>query len=120
MSKLILIAEDSPTTAAYIRAILEPLGCGIVIANDGEQAEREIKQCRPDLLILDIILPKVNGFELCRTLRGDPELKTLPIIVVSAMDRESDRFWGLKQGADEFLVKPVDPELLVEKVRSYL
>jgi twitching motility two-component system response regulator PilH len=64
--------------------------------------------------------PRFNGFQLCRRIRSDPATSKLPIIVVTSMDRESDRFWGLKQGATEYLCKPVDPALLVEKVRAYL
>jgi twitching motility two-component system response regulator PilH len=116
----ILIADDSATAAAVLRKALAPLGHTILVAADGAEAEKAIKDERPDLLILDIIMPKMNGFQLCRSIRSDPDLKDLTIIVVTSMDRESDRYWGLKQGADEYLVKPVDPSLLVDKVRHYL
>lgn len=116
----ILIAEDSPTAAAQLRKALEPLGHTIVVATDGEEAEHQIAARHPDLVILDIIMPKVNGFQICRTIRSHPQLKDLPIIVVTALDRDSDRYWGLKQGASDFLVKPFDPEELVDKVRNYL
>jgi len=116
----ILIADDSPTAIVQMRKALEPLGHEIVVAADGEQAQEKLASTAPDLVILDIIMPKLNGFQLCRAIRSDPQLEKLPIIVVTAMDRESDRYWGLKQGADEFLVKPIDTEELREKVRSYL
>jgi twitching motility two-component system response regulator PilH len=116
----ILIADDSATAAAVLRKALAPLGHTILVATDGAAAEQTIKDERPDLLILDIIMPRMNGFQLCRSIRSDPDLKDLPIIVVTSMDRESDRYWGLKQGADEYLVKPVDPSLLMDKVRHYL
>jgi twitching motility two-component system response regulator PilH len=116
----ILIADDSPTAAAVIQRMLAPLGHTILLVSDGEEAVRQIQNEHPDLVILDIIMPKVNGFQLCRTIRSDPELKDLPIIVVTSMDRESDRYWGMKQGADEYLVKPVDAGVLVDKVRQYL
>jgi twitching motility two-component system response regulator PilH len=116
----ILIADDSATAAAVLRKTLAPLGHTILVATDGAEAEKTIKDERPDLLILDIIMPRMNGFQLCRSIRSDPDLKDLPIIVVTSMDRESDRYWGLKQGADEYLVKPVDPSLLMDKVRHYL
>jgi len=116
----ILIADDSATAAAVLRKALAPLGHTILVATDGAEAEQTIKDERPDLLILDIIMPRMNGFQLCRSIRSDPDLKDLPIIVVTSMDRESDRYWGLKQGADEYLVKPVDPSLLMDKVRHYL
>lgn len=116
----ILIADDSPTVVEQLRQALEPLGHQILVAADGEEAQAQISATPPDLLILDVIMPKLNGFQLCRAIRSDPALKKLPIIVVTAMDRESDRYWGLKQGADEFLVKPIDVEELRKKVRSYL
>jgi twitching motility two-component system response regulator PilH len=116
----ILIAEDSPTAAEVLRRALSPLGHAIVTAGDGEEARDKLDSEHPDLLILDIIMPRLNGFQLCRAIRANPQTKDLPIIVVTAMDRESDRYWGLKQGADEYLVKPVDPAVLVAKVTSYL
>lgn len=116
----ILIAEDSATAAAVLQSSLAPLGHTILLARDGAEAERQLRLERPDLLILDIIMPKVNGFQLCRTIRSDPQLRTLPIIMVSSMNQESDRYWGLKQGADEYLIKPVEPQLLISKVRHYL
>jgi twitching motility two-component system response regulator PilH len=116
----ILIAEDSPTSVELLRRALAPLGHQIVVAQDGEETQAKLCSERPDLVILDIIMPKGNGFQLCRAIRSDPTLQRIPIIVVTSMNRESDRYWGLKQGADEYLVKPVDPSVLVEKVRAYL
>jgi twitching motility two-component system response regulator PilH len=116
----ILIAEDSPTSVELLKQALAPLGHDIAVAKDGEEAGQRIAADKPDLLILDIIMPKMNGFQVCRAVRGNPETKDIRIIMVTSMDRESDRYWGLKQGADEYLVKPVDPAVLVAKVRSYL
>jgi len=116
----ILIADDSATAVAQMRRTLLPLGHTILVAADGEEAVRQIRAEHPDLVIVDIVMPKMNGFQLCRAIRALPELKDLPIIVVTSMDRDSDRFWGMKQGADEYLVKPVDPEVLKDKVRQYL
>jgi twitching motility two-component system response regulator PilH len=116
----ILIADDSPTAAALLQRMLAPLGHTILTVSDGEEAVRRIQHEHPDLVIVDIIMPKMNGFQLCRTIRSDPELKDLPIIVVTSMDRESDRYWGMKQGADEYLVKPVEATVLQDKVRHYL
>jgi twitching motility two-component system response regulator PilH len=116
----ILIAEDSATAVELIKRTLSTLGHQIVVASDGENAERLILEERPDLLILDIIMPRMNGFQLCRSLRSNPAFKDLPIIMITSMDRESDRYWGLKQGASEYLVKPVDPNILLERVKAYL
>lgn len=116
----ILIVEDSATAAHTLTKALAPLGHTVSVVGDGANAQRAMKLDRPDLLILDIIMPKINGFELCRNIRADPRMKDIPIIMVTAMDRESDRFWGLKQGANEYLVKPVDPQTLQDKVRLHL
>lgn len=116
----ILIAEDSATAVAVLKKALAPLGHTILVANDGEDAERQISLEQPDLVILDIIMPKLNGFQLCRNIRSNPSLAKLKVIMVTSMDRESDRYWGLKQGADEYLTKPVDVEELMSKVRRHL
>jgi twitching motility two-component system response regulator PilH len=120
MSKKILIAEDSATIAAAYKHALASLGHEILIVHDGEEAERQIYAECPDLVILDVIMPKVDGFQLCRRIRAHPELKDLPIIVITVLDRASDRYWGLKQGATEYLIKRPDPRALVEKVQTYL
>ena len=116
----ILIAEDSQTSVEILRRALADTGHELVVAKDGEHVESMIAAERPDLVILDIILPKRNGFELCRALRKNPATENLPIIVLSSMDRESDRFWGLKQGANAYLTKPVEATELVATVRELL
>ena len=118
---VILIADDSQTALLQLRRILEPLGHLIVTAADGEEAARALaKEAPPDLAILDVVMPEPNGFELCRSLKADPRTQTMPVFLLTSMTREADRFWGLKQGADEYLTKPFDAPLLVEKVRARL
>lgn len=75
---------------------------------------------KPDLVLLDIILPKKNGFQVCRQLKTAPETKDLPVVLVSSKSRDSDRFWGLKQGADEYLTKPFEDEELVAMVKKFI
>jgi len=116
----ILIADDSPSALLLLARILSPLGHHIVQAADGAEAARAIADAPPDLVILDVVMPEKNGFELCRSLKSDPRTARIPVFLVTSMDREADRFWGLKQGADEYLCKPVDADRLVEKVRSRL
>jgi twitching motility two-component system response regulator PilH len=115
----ILIADDSPTAVALLTKILQPLGHELLVAKDGEEAAQAMAQ-RPDLVILDVVMPKQNGFELCRALKGDPATASIPIFFVTSMDREADRWWGLKQGADEYIMKPFDAGALVAKVRARL
>jgi len=116
----ILIADDSPTSTELVRRALAPMGHEISTASDGEEAHHSLQHSPPDMVILDVVMPKLNGFELCRAIREDPRFAGLPIIVVSAMDRESDRYWGLKQGADAYLTKPFSREELQEAVNRYL
>jgi twitching motility two-component system response regulator PilH len=116
----ILIADDSPTAITLLRRILAPLGHRIVTAADGDEAARKLVEGPPDLIILDVVMPKQNGFELCRALKNDPSTASIPIFFVTSMDREADRWWGLKQGADEYIMKPFDAGALVEKVRARL
>jgi twitching motility two-component system response regulator PilH len=118
----ILIADDSPSAVLLLRRILQPLGHEIKVATDGAEAERAlfVDGEPPDLAILDIIMPHKNGFELCRALKADPRTARVPVVLVTWMDRQADRFWGLKQGADEYLPKPVDAERLIERVRALL
>ena len=114
----ILIADDSPTAVLQLRRMLEPLGHTIVVAKDGREAQRLIEQA--DLVLLDVVMPQPNGFELCRNVKGNPATAHKPVFLVTSMSRDTDRYWGLKQGADEFLVKPVDEHALREKVRARL
>jgi twitching motility two-component system response regulator PilH len=116
----ILIADDSPTAVTLLERILSPLGHRITSVSDGEQAARTLAQDAFDLVILDVVMPKQNGFELCRALKNDPRTATIPVFLVTSMDREADRYWGLKQGADAYIMKPVDADALVAKVRERL
>ncbi len=116
----ILIAEDSATAAMLLSRALAPLGHQVTVARDGAEAEQRIQADHPDLVILDIIMPRVNGFQICRAIRSDPHTAETPIIIVTAMDREADRYWGLKQGANEYFIKPVNTETLTAAVTRYL
>jgi twitching motility two-component system response regulator PilH len=119
---VILIADDSPTAVALLERALEPLGHRLVAAADGAEAARALAQAEPpvDLAILDIVMPGPNGFELCRAAKSDPRTARIPIVLVTSMDREVDRYWGKKQGADAYLVKPFDPDALRACVRELL
>ncbi|HEV8322853.1 MAG TPA: response regulator [Myxococcota bacterium] len=116
----ILIADDSNTQVQYLRQILTPLGHEILVASDGEDAEAKCLEQRPDLVILDIVMPKRNGFQVTRAIRQHPGMQSLPILVVTSMSRDSDRYWGLKQGANAYLNKPFDPQVLVSTVQKLL
>ena len=116
----VLCVDDSPTELHLMVKALEGTGLKILQATDGEAALRMAMEHQPDLMLLDIILPKMNGFQVCRQLRTAPETAGIKIILVSAKTRSEDRFWGIKQGADDYIVKPFSEESLVARIRRHL
>lgn len=120
MPKTILIADDSPTQRRVLQKALAGLGYEMLIAEDGDEAERLVRDRRPDLVVLDVVMPEKTGFALCRELKMDPELADIPIIIVTSKDQEADRYWGERQGADEYLTKPFEPQALIEAVERHL
>lgn len=116
----ILIVDDSPTEASFIKKILEGQGYKTSKAENGEEGIQKAKEIRPDLVIMDVVMPGLNGFQATRKITKNPETSSIPVIIVSSKNLESDRAWGLKQGAKEFLVKPVSKEKLLEAVKKQL
>ncbi len=116
----ILVAEDSATELRLIKDILKETSHEVITAVDGEEAEQKARGEAVDMVILDVIMPKRNGFQVCRNLRADEKLKDLPIIMVSSKDQESDKAWGLKQGATEYITKPFTPLDLLIAVKKHL
>ena len=108
----ILVVEDSPTYLRQILNMLQDLGYRTIAAADGEEALEKAIREKPDLIMLDIILPKKNGFQVCRQLKTTPATRNIKIIMLTSKTQDSDRFWGLKQGADEYLTKPVAEAVL--------
>ena len=116
----ILVVDDSPTDLRLLTGVLERKGYELVTASDGEEALDRAIQEKPGLIFLDIILPKKNGFQVCRQLKTAPDTRGIRIILVSGKNQESDRHWGLKQGADEYLTKPWSEEELLASVARYV
>jgi twitching motility two-component system response regulator PilH len=117
---LILIVDDSPTELHQMRRALENGGFRIEAANDGAEALRKAREMRPDLILMDIVMPVMDGFRATRALSSDPDTRGIPVIMVSSKGQESDRVWGMRQGAVDYLVKPVSPAQLVEKAQAAL
>ncbi len=116
----ILVVEDSPTYLRNIVDILQGNGCEVITAVDGEEAlEKAVKE-NPSLIVLDVILPKKNGFQVCRQLKTSPDTQDIKILMITSKSQDSDRFWGLKQGADEYMTKPIDDNELVTTVAKLL
>ena len=109
----ILVVDDSPTELRYITSKLQEKGYNVITAIDGEEALEKAISENPPLMVLDIILPKKNGFQVCRQIKTSPSTKDIKIIMLSSKSQESDRFWGLQQGADEYMTKPVDDNELL-------
>ncbi len=116
----ILIVDDSPTEVYVFRTILEKHGYTVSVAGDGEEGMERIREERPDLVLMDIVMPGLNGFQATRQLTRDPETSSIPIVIISTKGEESDRVWGLRQGAKDYLAKPVSEEQLIGKIRSLL
>lgn len=116
----ILVVDDSPTE---LQLMVEPLidrGYQVITATNGIDAlEAAIKE-HPRLILLDVLMPGKNGFQVCRQLKTDPATCDIKIIIVSSKCLESDRFWGLRQGADEYLAKPVNDETLLQHISALL
>jgi class 3 adenylate cyclase/AmiR/NasT family two-component response regulator len=116
----ILIADDNPTNVDILRARLAAHGYDIVTAGDGEAALAAARAGEPDVILLDVMMPKLDGFEVCRRLKADSDLPFMPIILVTARAESKDVITGLEAGADEYLTKPVDQGALVARVKSML
>ena len=118
MAKTILVVDDSPSEMQFILKVLAGKGYRFYTATDGEQALEQASQHVPDVIVLDIVLPKRNGVQVCRQIKNsDPPVKT-KIIMVSSKNQESDKFWGRKQGCDAYLTKPLNAADLVAAVEG--
>ncbi len=116
----ILIADDSTTDLEYLTGSLRGTAHEILTAKDGEEAEEKVRTQGVDLVILDVIMPKKNGFQVCRDLKKDEKFSKIPIILVSSKTGDSDKFWGKKQGADEYITKPFEPVDILLAVKKHL
>ncbi|NND65801.1 MAG: response regulator [Gammaproteobacteria bacterium] len=117
---LVLIIDDSPTEVHVLKSMVEKNGFDTATAASGEIGLSKAKDLKPDLILMDIVMPGVNGFQATRQLRNDPTTAGIPVIMVSTKDQATDRMWGLRQGAVDYLVKPVEEKTLLSKMRAVL
>lgn len=117
---LILVVDDSPTETARFRQMLEKHGHQVVEAGDGADGVVLAREKGPDLVLMDVVMPGLNGFQATRQLSKTPETSHIPVIIVTAKDQETDRIWGSRQGAKGYLVKPVDENVLLDTVNGLL
>ena len=120
MPSRVLIAEDEPDIRDLLAFHLEREGYSVSKCGTGTDALRQIRSSAPDLVLLDLMLPEMNGLEVCRRLRGDPVTASLPIVMLTARGEEVDRVLGLELGADDYIVKPFSPKEVVARVRAVL
>lgn len=118
--KKILIVDDEKDIAETTQFRLEFEGFECLMARDGEEALLKAKKESPDLILLDVMMPKMNGYQVCRLLKSDEKYRHIPIIMLTAKTQESDKFWGKESGADDYITKPFKMEKLIEKIQGYL
>ncbi|MCD6733193.1 MAG: response regulator [Burkholderiaceae bacterium] len=115
-SQKILVVDDSPTERFFLAELLARKGYTVITAENGQEAIVKAKTERPSLVVMDVVMPGQNGFQVTRTLSRDPETQGIPIIICTSKSNETDRIWGLRQGAREYLVKPIRPDELLARV----
>lgn len=116
----ILIVDDSPTEIHVLKTMLEKNEFAVSTASSGEEGIAKAKSEHPDLILMDVVMPGMNGFQATRQISTDPSTNTIPIIIVSTKDQETDKMWGLRQGAKDYITKPAKEKELVNKINGLL
>lgn len=114
--KRVLVVDDSPTERFFLSDLLRKNGYEVITAESGEQGVALAKSEQPDLVLMDVVMPGLNGFQATRQLSRDPATQKIPVIMCTTKDQETDRVWGMRQGAVEYVVKPVEAEVLLGKI----
>jgi len=114
--KKILVVDDSPTDRQYMIETLKGKGFQIVTAENGEDAINKAKAELPDLILMDVVMPGLNGYQATRQITRDDATKHIPVIMCTSKGADTDKIWGMRQGANDYLVKPVDPQALLAKI----
>jgi len=117
---LIMIVDDSPTEVHVMKTALEKHGFQTMSAADGSECLSLAREVRPDLIFMDVVMPGVNGYQATRSLTRDPKTSKIPVVMITTKDQETDRIWGMRQGAVDYLVKPVGESALIAKAEEFL
>ena len=115
----ILVVDDSKTELHHLSDVLGKRGYSVRTAENGEEALRRLNEDKPDLILMDVVMPGQNGFQLTRTITRDPRFAGVPVIMCTSKNQETDRVWGMRQGARDYIVKPVDGDELIAKIKSF-
>lgn len=114
----ILVVDDSATERYFLTDILVKNGFSVSTAENGEEALIKVKADKPQLILMDVVMPGQNGFQITRAISRDPDTQDVPIIICTSKGQETDRIWGLRQGARDYIVKPIDPQELLAKIAA--
>jgi two-component system, chemotaxis family, response regulator PixH len=115
-----LVIEDSATEASIFSSCLQQSGVQVLMAGSGEEALEKLNSTSPDIIILDVVLPGQSGFELCRALKSESKTSGIPVLMCSTKGSDMDKFWGMKQGADAYLAKPIDQGEFIRTVQGLI
>ena len=116
----ILIIDDSPTELHLFQNMLEKNGFDTVVADSGEEGLKQAKMSKPDCILMDVVMPGMNGFQATRKLSQDPITANIPVIIITTKNQETDKIWGMRQGAVEYVVKPVAEKQLVGTINKVM
>jgi twitching motility two-component system response regulator PilH len=115
----ILVVDDSKTELHFLSDLLSREGFTVATAQNGEEAMRRLGEDKPDVILMDVVMPGQNGFQLTRAITRDPRFVDVPVIMCTSKNQETDKVWGMRQGARDYVVKPVDPKQLIAKIRAF-
>jgi twitching motility two-component system response regulator PilH len=116
--KNVMVVDDSPTEVHLLREMLTKNGFTVSVASSGEEAITRAVSEKPDLILMDVVMPGMSGFEATRAITKSPDSANIPVIICTTKGQETDKAWGLRQGAKDYIVKPVTEKLLMEKIKS--
>ena len=116
----ILIVDDSPSQIEGLRRVVQKLGHDVITAEDGQQGIEVAKRELPDLILMDVVMPNLNGFQATRTISKDPTTAHIPVVLVTTKDQETDKVWGMRQGAKAYITKPFNENQLIEVINGLL
>ena len=115
----ILVVDDSKTELHHLSDVLGKRGYSVRTAENGEEAMRRLEEEKPDLILMDVVMPGRNGFQLTRAITRDPRFADVPVIMCTSKNQETDKVWGMRQGARDYIVKPVNADELIAKIKAF-